>query len=85
MYVHILMLFSLLIYELPGASHSMLLFCLFLATKPGICPNVDTIPTSDLICTSSCQSDDECTGSEKCCSNGCAYHCTAPMVLPHGM
>ncbi|KAK3088649.1 hypothetical protein FSP39_021894 [Pinctada imbricata] len=53
------------------------------ATKPGTCPAIVSVSKSDLICSSTCQSDDDCIGSDKCCTNGCAYHCS-PAVFKDG-
>lgn len=52
---------------------------LYLATKPGVCPHYTTLPAIDLRCMETCQSDDSCQGDQKCCSNGCGYHCMGPV------
>uniref|UniRef100_A0ABM0M9L3 Papilin-like n=1 Tax=Saccoglossus kowalevskii TaxID=10224 RepID=A0ABM0M9L3_SACKO len=41
--------------------------------KPGQCPNVDGITGT---CTEDCLLDTDCTGTAKCCSNGCGHVCT---------
>ncbi|XP_034300784.2 uncharacterized protein [Magallana gigas] len=49
------------------------------ATKSGVCPHYTTLPAIDLRCMETCQSDDSCQGDQKCCSNGCGYHCMGPV------
>ncbi|XP_062590324.1 LOW QUALITY PROTEIN: zonadhesin-like [Saccostrea cucullata] len=49
------------------------------ATKPGVCPHYTSLPAIDLRCMETCQSDDSCQGDQKCCSNGCGYHCMGPV------
>ncbi|CAH1796541.1 unnamed protein product [Owenia fusiformis] len=42
------------------------------------CP---TLPPGTIgTCEVRCQSDGECQGSKKCCSNGCGYVCTDPVL-----
>lgn len=43
--------------------------------KPGQCPPMD----EDTICSSYCVNDEGCSGSSKCCSNGCALYCKEPI------
>ncbi|XP_061164988.1 uncharacterized protein K04H4.2-like [Saccostrea echinata] len=49
------------------------------ATKPGVCPHYTSLPAIDLRCMETCQTDDSCQGDQKCCSNGCGYHCMGPV------
>ncbi|GAB1869151.1 Phosphoinositide 3-kinase adapter protein 1 [Camponotus japonicus] len=46
--------------------------------KPGSCPS---IPTGRWVCSSTCNSDNDCRGSLKCCKNRCgALACQKPVV-----
>ncbi|XP_041368506.1 neurogenic locus notch homolog protein 2-like [Gigantopelta aegis] len=45
--------------------------------KNGSCPNVTGIVGT---CVSRCQTDNNCTGNMKCCSNGCGHVCMQPVV-----
>ncbi|XP_070557411.1 balbiani ring protein 3-like [Ptychodera flava] len=49
--------------------------------KPGECPFVrgnDGFGT----CVEECSSDGDCSGDEKCCSNGCGHTCVKPLAVP---
>lgn len=45
-----------------------------------VCPYVATNTFG--VCLDGCSSDSDCTGSQKCCSNGCGHYCTAPESVP---
>uniref|UniRef100_A0A3P8V273 WAP domain-containing protein n=1 Tax=Cynoglossus semilaevis TaxID=244447 RepID=A0A3P8V273_CYNSE len=45
------------------------------AKKGGQCPD----PSGFGICVEACSSDSDCTGHEKCCSNGCGHVCMTPV------
>ncbi|KAG5336534.1 WAP1 protein, partial [Acromyrmex charruanus] len=46
--------------------------------KPGSCPSV---PTGRWVCTSTCNSDNDCKGTLKCCKNRCgALACQKPEI-----
>lgn len=44
--------------------------------KPGQCPRLR--PGTVGICVELCSNDFDCSGSQKCCSNGCGHVCTTP-------
>ncbi|XP_070563164.1 uncharacterized protein [Ptychodera flava] len=46
--------------------------------KPGSCPAPAEGTVGD--CAEYCSSDADCSGDEKCCSNGCGHTCTKPEV-----
>ncbi|KAL3869867.1 hypothetical protein ACJMK2_042494 [Sinanodonta woodiana] len=46
-----------------------------LAAKSGSCPDSSGMIGS---CVEDCSSDDDCVGSQKCCSNGCGHTCQKP-------
>ncbi|KAJ8300356.1 hypothetical protein KUTeg_021875 [Tegillarca granosa] len=51
------------------------------AVKPGMCPSVKDLNSGDVVCPPAdqqCNSDLNCTGSKKCCANGCANVCVEP-------
>lgn len=49
--------------------------------KPGYCP---TVPSDQVgSCTEECPHDFNCTGSQKCCSNGCGHTCQDPGQYLH--
>ncbi|XP_032054470.1 WAP four-disulfide core domain protein 3-like [Aythya fuligula] len=55
---------------------------LVLAGKFGDCPAPRKTPNSD--CGNFCSTDDNCPGSELCCSNGCGKECTMPIGAKAG-
>ncbi|KAK4812805.1 hypothetical protein QYF61_022029 [Mycteria americana] len=50
------------------------------AEKPGTCPPVSPgIPMLG-VCTNQCKTDSNCSGSQKCCRNGCGkVSCVTPL------
>ena len=48
----------------------------FTAEKPGYCPQVP--PDQVGSCAEECPHDFNCTGDQKCCSNGCGHTCQDP-------
>ena len=47
-----------------------------IAVKDGVCP---AVPEGTVgICSEFCSNDQECTGIQKCCSNGCGHTCVDP-------
>lgn len=44
--------------------------------KDGECPRVENSTVG--ICVKECQMDNNCTGSTKCCFNGCGHTCQQP-------
>ena len=53
------------------------LFCFVLVrAKPGNCPALD--PNTVGICVNMCEDDRDCSGAQKCCSNGCGQTCVNP-------
>ncbi|XP_077980984.1 uncharacterized protein LOC144436154 isoform X2 [Glandiceps talaboti] len=51
-----------------------------LEEKPGTCPAVAEGTVG--VCVESCKSDNDCTGTGKCCSNGCGHICMTPIQEP---
>nr|ATP16009.1 Fetoin-3 [Sinohyriopsis cumingii] len=49
-----------------------------LAAKSGSCPDSSGMIG---ICLEGCSSDDDCAGSQKCCSNGCGHTCQNPTTV----
>ncbi|XP_078000283.1 uncharacterized protein LOC144452853 isoform X2 [Glandiceps talaboti] len=47
--------------------------------KPGTCPAVE--PGLVGTCVEECNSDHDCDGEDKCCSNGCGHVCTLPTEI----
>ncbi|GAV00689.1 hypothetical protein RvY_11503-2 [Ramazzottius varieornatus] len=47
--------------------------------RPGTCPSLEDIPPGS--CTRQCGTDNDCRGSQKCCSNGCGSECMTPSEL----
>ncbi|KAL3869875.1 hypothetical protein ACJMK2_042502 [Sinanodonta woodiana] len=47
----------------------------FALAKPGISPRISGVVET-------CSSDSDCSGSQKCCSNGCGHTCQTPPALP---
>jgi len=48
----------------------------------GMCPAVNattSVSVGEGTCTNSCYSDKECTGRQRCCSNGCGRQCSTPV------
>uniref|UniRef100_A0A3B3ZH79 WAP domain-containing protein n=1 Tax=Periophthalmus magnuspinnatus TaxID=409849 RepID=A0A3B3ZH79_9GOBI len=45
-------------------------------TKQGLCPS----PGAAGICVTTCKSDEDCKGDDKCCSNGCGQTCQPPVT-----
>ncbi|KAI4898279.1 hypothetical protein NFI96_024415, partial [Prochilodus magdalenae] len=61
-------------------------FLLSLQTqKQGDCPAPQRASGFAAACVESCSSDRECSGSKKCCSNGCGHTCQAPANLFKGV
>jgi len=50
--------------------------CKEVPSKPGFCPAVESDQLGT--CEEECSNDDDCTGNQKCCSNGCGHVCTNP-------
>ena len=50
--------------------------CKEVPSKPGFCPAVESDQLGT--CEEECSNDDDCTGNQKCCSNGCGHVCTTP-------
>lgn len=46
--------------------------------KPGTCPYFDEGSCAERLRESQCNSDDECAGVQKCCSDGCSKKCLYP-------
>lgn len=46
--------------------------------KAGQCPFL--VPVSVDSCDNECTSDEQCDGSQKCCSNGCGTQCVEPLI-----
>jgi len=46
------------------------------STKAGLCPTVASGVMG--VCSESCSKDSDCSGANKCCSNGCGHSCRAP-------
>lgn len=53
--------------------------------KQGDCPSPQRASGFAAACVESCSGDRECSGSKKCCSNGCGHTCQAPTNLYKGM
>ncbi|KAL6469124.1 hypothetical protein MHYP_G00226480, partial [Metynnis hypsauchen] len=53
--------------------------------KQGDCPAPQRASGFAAACVESCSSDRECSGSKKCCSNGCGHTCQAPANLFKGV
>lgn len=53
--------------------------------KQGDCPSPQRASGFAAACVESCNADRECSGSKKCCSNGCGHTCQAPTNLYKGM
>lgn len=51
----------------------VIIMYLFTELKDGMCPVPDK--NSSAICTEECQMDSNCTGTQKCCFNGCGHTC----------
>ena len=51
--------------------------------KPEFCPKPK--PDQIGICADACQGDDDCSGSEKCCFNGCRHVCMKPLDMSINM
>uniref|UniRef100_A0A158R3Z3 WAP domain-containing protein n=1 Tax=Syphacia muris TaxID=451379 RepID=A0A158R3Z3_9BILA len=49
--------------------------------KIGFCPPKNSIPNKN--CDGECQNDDDCSGVEKCCNNGCGMVCSPPDKTTH--
>jgi len=50
----------------------------FCTEKPGSCPSV---PSGRWVCSSTCNSDNDCKGNLKCCKNRCgALACQKPEI-----
>lgn len=47
--------------------------------KPGECPRL-TQATDTSRCDKECESDADCGGDSKCCSNGCGTSCVSPRI-----
>ncbi|XP_077870516.1 nawaprin-like [Saccoglossus kowalevskii] len=45
------------------------------SVKSGSCPNMSGMFG---ICSENCLEDDDCSGKQKCCSNGCGHDCMEP-------
>jgi len=45
------------------------------AIKQGTCP----APPQIGICLQGCNADEDCSGTKKCCSNGCGFTCQEPV------
>ncbi|KAK9721248.1 WAP-type (Whey Acidic Protein) 'four-disulfide core' [Popillia japonica] len=50
-----------------------------LPKKMGQCPYI--VPTTSTSCDFECSSDLACSGSMRCCSNGCGTYCTEPLLM----
>ncbi|XP_036378471.1 anosmin-1b isoform X1 [Megalops cyprinoides] len=53
--------------------------------KQGDCPPPQKASGFAAACVESCSGDRECSGSKKCCSNGCGHTCQAPANLFKGV
>ncbi|XP_017334319.1 anosmin-1b [Ictalurus punctatus] len=53
--------------------------------KQGDCPSPQRASGFAAACVESCNADRECSGSKKCCSNGCGHTCQAPTNLYKGV
>ncbi|KAK3533241.1 hypothetical protein QTP70_013656 [Hemibagrus guttatus] len=53
--------------------------------KQGDCPSPQRASGFAAACVESCSADRECSGSKKCCSNGCGHTCQAPANLYKGV
>ncbi|XP_076879479.1 anosmin-1b [Brachyhypopomus gauderio] len=61
-------------------------FLLSLQTlKQGDCPSPHRASGFAAACVESCRSDQDCSGSRKCCSNSCGHTCQAPTNLYKGV
>jgi len=57
-------------------AHTMFTILFSVITKQGQCPALRD--DSAGVCVEECQSDGDCDGDMKCCSNGCGRVCAAP-------
>ncbi|TSK53628.1 Anosmin-1 [Bagarius yarrelli] len=53
--------------------------------KQGDCPSPQRASGFAAACVESCSADRECSGSKKCCFNGCGHTCQAPINLYKGV
>ncbi|KAL2090250.1 hypothetical protein ACEWY4_014938 [Coilia grayii] len=53
--------------------------------KQGDCPSPQRATGFAAACVESCSTDKECSGSKKCCSNGCGHTCQTPASLFKGV
>ncbi|XP_070538323.1 fibropellin-1-like [Ptychodera flava] len=53
---------------------------IYTGDKPGTCPPIrGSSDTVYLVCVDECRTDAQCSGSRKCCSDGCAMVCQSPV------
>ncbi len=69
LYIHVLLLLTNAVY------HSSLVISPDAVNKYDSCPK----PTGSGICVELCSSDMDCSGNQKCCSNGCGHVCENPV------
>ncbi|XP_043926656.1 anosmin-1-like isoform X2 [Protopterus annectens] len=69
--------------------HECITSCEFLksvqAVKQGDCPLPQKASGFAAACVQSCNTDTECSGTKKCCPNGCGYTCQAPASIHKGV
>ena len=63
-----------------------LCFFVYFVTPPVVeqffsCPPVDDDIVG--ICSEECSDNSDCTGGQKCCSNGCGHTCRSPVAIPY--
>ncbi|OCT91079.1 anosmin-1 [Xenopus laevis] len=73
----------------PKKHYECLTSCEFLksvlSVKQGDCPAPEKASGFAAACVESCDSDIECSGVKKCCSNGCGHTCQVPKNLYKGV
>ncbi|KAF7254379.1 Anosmin-1 [Varanus komodoensis] len=73
----------------PKKNYECLTSCEFLkyilSVKQGDCPAPEKASGFAAACVESCESDSECSGVKKCCSNGCGHTCQVPKNLYKGV
>uniref|UniRef100_A0A8D0GDA3 Anosmin 1 n=1 Tax=Sphenodon punctatus TaxID=8508 RepID=A0A8D0GDA3_SPHPU len=73
----------------PKKNYECLTSCEFLkyilSVKQGDCPAPEKASGFAAACVESCETDSECSGVKKCCSNGCGHTCQVPKNLYKGV